>query len=97
VVVGYEQFIRSYSGRGAVSMYDMTFFKLREISLGYTLPKTISGGLNMQNIQVSFVAQNVFLWAKEFRYEDPDVFYNSLGGLPSPSERLVGFNVKIEF
>ncbi|MDR3268205.1 MAG: SusC/RagA family TonB-linked outer membrane protein [Tannerella sp.] len=98
VVVGYEQYIRSYQGRKAVTMQDMTFFKLREISLGYTLPKAISGKLKLSLLQVSFVAQNVFLWAKEFKYEDPDAFYDNLESvLPSPSERLVGFNVKVEF
>jgi TonB-linked SusC/RagA family outer membrane protein len=97
-VVGYEQYMRSYWGKRSRSTYDMTFFKIREISLGYTLPKNISQKVKMQNIQLSLVAQNVLLWAKDFRYEDPDTFYNNLSNvLPSPSERLIGFNIKLDF
>jgi TonB-linked SusC/RagA family outer membrane protein len=96
-VVGYETFVREYYGRNFVNFANMTFFKLREISLGYTLPKDISAKFKSSHVQLSLVAQNVFLWSKEFRFEDPDVYNVRSDVLPSPSERLIGFNIKIEF
>ncbi|MDR2858947.1 MAG: SusC/RagA family TonB-linked outer membrane protein, partial [Mediterranea sp.] len=99
VVIGYESFNRSYWNRKARNMFDLTFFKIREISLGYTLPKDIAYKIKTQNIQLSLVGQNLYLGAKAYRYTDPDMYRDGTSGdfLPSPSERLIGFNLKIDF
>lgn len=96
--VSYESYSRSYWGRNATSVFDMTFLKVREISLGYTLPKNIAQKVKLKNVQLALTAQNVFLWSKEFKYEDPDSDYDTLPDwFISPSERLIGFNVKFDF
>ncbi len=50
----------------------------------------------MKNASVSFTGQNLLLWAKEFKYADPE-----RGGeteeLNSPSQRYMGFNIKVDF
>jgi hypothetical protein len=105
VEVSYEGFTRNFRNSGKAMHYeDMTFFKLREVALGYTLPKSISNKIRMNNIQVSLVGQNLYLWAKEFRYSDPDMFNGDvwdsiqyLSFVPSPSERYIGFNIKFDF
>lgn len=98
--VTYKSYIQSAHSSsawgGATSLndtYSKTFFKLRELSLTYSLPKKYLNGW-AKAASVSFVGQNVFLWAKDFKYSDPD------GGsedFADPSVRYLGFNLKFTF
>lgn len=77
-----------------VDLYDATFFKIREIALSYKLPGELASKLRARELAVSAVGQNVFLWAKQFKYSDPD------GGSENfldPSLRYLGLNLKIGF
>jgi len=76
-------------------IYARTFFKLREISLTYTVPSRIAAKMGpVKGASVSFVGQNVLFWAKDFKYSDPD------GGredFSDPSVRYLGGNIKLSF
>ncbi|MCC9061814.1 SusC/RagA family TonB-linked outer membrane protein [Flavobacterium piscisymbiosum] len=50
----------AYSNIHETAVYDASFVKLREISLGYTLPQFSAG----YNIRVNAFARNILLWAK---------------------------------
>jgi len=41
---------------------DRTYFKLREIVLGYDLPKSVLGNSFIRSLNVSLVGRNLFLW-----------------------------------
>jgi TonB-linked SusC/RagA family outer membrane protein len=73
--------------------FSKTFFKLREMSFTYTVPtKYLHGWAKAASI--GFVGQNVFLWAKNFKYSDPD------GGsedFADPAVRYLGGNIKLTF
>jgi len=43
---------------------------------------------------VSAIGQNVFLWAKQFKYSDPDGGYENFS---DPSIRYTGVNLKFTF
>lgn len=98
VVVSYQDFIQKYEpwcGNEAFQNYrSTTFLKVREISLTYDLPKKICAWAHMKSASVSFIGQNMLLWAKDFKYADPDVASDDLS---SPSQRFLGFNVKVSF
>jgi hypothetical protein len=99
VEISYEQYIRAYNDPNSrpreQNVNSQTFFKLRELSIGYQLPRQLSQKVKAENIQISFTGQNLLLWTKDAEYYDPDDFdYNRL---PSASMRLVGFNVKVDF
>ena len=78
------------------NMLSQTFFKLRNLSLTYDIPQLVCKKIGMKNASVSFTGQNLLLWAKEFKYADPE-----RGGeteeLNSPSQRYMGFNIKVDF
>lgn len=90
--VSYQDYARRYAD-GNQGAADPTFVKLRELSLGYNLPKEFVEKAGLKSMSISLTAQNVFLWAKEFRFADPD--WNSDSDLTSPSQRFVGLNVKM--
>ncbi|WP_257666040.1 SusC/RagA family TonB-linked outer membrane protein [Parapedobacter tibetensis] len=88
--VSYETYARRY-GDGRFGATDPTFIKIRELAIGYTLPLEMSERWGMSRARISLTAQNVFLWAKDFRFADPD--WNSDGDLTSPSQRFIGLNL----
>jgi len=86
----------AWGGTGTpVDAYERTFFKLREVSLTYNVPsKFLNSWGPVKNASVSFIGQNVLLWAKDFEYSDPD------GGkedFSDPSVRYLGANIKLSF
>ena len=56
--------------------FDADFVKLREISLGYQLPK-IKG---IQNATVSLYSRNIILWTKAGINVDPETAFQPEGG-----------------
>ena len=74
--------------------YSTTFFKLREISLTYNLPASLAAKFKAKSASISAIGQNVFLWAKQFKYSDPDGGYENFS---DPSIRYLGFNLKVVF
>lgn len=77
-----------------VDVYSTTFFKIRELSLTYYLPESIYSKINAKGISISAIGQNVFLWAKDFKYSDPD---GGTENFSDPSLRYLGFNLKVNF
>jgi hypothetical protein len=95
VYVSYENYIKNgYRSDPAVYMHDETFFKLRELSLAYDLPKALVQKLNLNTLSVALVGQNMLLWSKEYKFADPDKHQDDVA---SPSVRYMGFNLKVEF
>lgn len=99
-------FYEQVGGRNGVTeyyMYDATNIRLRELSLGYTLPKRLLGRKQfVKKAELSFVARNLFFIYKKAPF-DPDAVLsasNSNQGIDIfgiPTTRSVGFNVKLSF
>lgn len=107
VVVSYEGYITKYhdatSKPSRQNVLDETFFKLRNLSLTYTLPADFCKKMRLHAASVGVTGQNLFLWAKEYKYADPDKGGSTDSGdygyesLNSPSQRYVGVNIKVDF
>lgn len=78
----------------SLDVYSTTFLKLREVSLTYDLPKTFVNKFKATNASVSFVGQNLLMWAKDFKYSDPD---GGTENFNEPSARYLGVNIKLGF
>lgn len=101
VYVTYENYVkRIHKGNawgGAPSpddTYSTTFIKLRELSLTYNVPQLACRFIGAKTATVSAIGQNLFLWAKDFKYSDPD---GGSDNFSDPSQRFVGCNIKLEF
>ena len=83
-------------------VFDATNVRLRELVLGYSLPKSMLNGLPFKNINVSLVGRNLFFILNKAKFFDPEqgVGIGNLQGVESfnlPVTRDFGFNVKLEF
>ncbi len=75
----------------ALSYLDGSYVKIREITLGYTLPKKISSKIFMSNLTIYATGKNLFTFSGIENY-DPEVG----GGLnfPLAKQFIVGLNVE---
>lgn len=98
VEIGYQEYIQAYqswSGNARIqNIKKMTFFKLREVAIGYSLPKKYANQIKLNDLHLSLVGQNLFIWSPNFKHSDPDISSNALN---SPSVRYMGVNVKFSF
>jgi TonB-linked SusC/RagA family outer membrane protein len=80
--------------------YDATYIKLREVSLGYNLPKSWFGRTPLQTARFSIVAQNPWLIYTKARIKgiDPSQLQTSFyEGGQLPATRTIGFNLNLTF
>lgn len=75
-------------------LFSQTFLKLRDFTLSYHIPSSISSKMRAEQVSVSLIGQNLWMWAKDFKYSDPDVGADNLN---SASIRYFGMNLNINF
>ncbi len=81
---------------------DASFLRLKQLSLGYTLPKSVSRRAKLDNIRLYFVAANLFILTKYTGDPETNVTSNpnaqGLGGFgtpPQPRSFQFGLNVSL--
>ncbi|MDO5981907.1 SusC/RagA family TonB-linked outer membrane protein [Flavivirga spongiicola] len=92
IPISYQVYARRFGG-GSFGATNPTYLKLREIAIGYSMPKKITEKIGLDSATIALTAQNVLLWTKEYRFADPD--WNSDSDLTSPSQRFVGLNITL--
>lgn len=98
----YHQFLDGGYVINAADVYDGSFIKLREVSLGYTLPKTWLQKAGIQDITISVVGRNLAYLLKNVPHIDPDQAISTsniqgLEGATTPSTRSIGVNLNLKF
>ena len=102
-----RKFYTAVSGRDGCTeyyMYDATNIRLRELSLGYSLPQSwlAKAGGAFKDVQLSFVARNLFFISKKAPF-DPDAVLSTgndnqgIDVFGMPTTRSLGFNIKFTF
>jgi len=101
-----EGFYNQVGGRAGVTehyMYSATNIRLRELSIGYSLPQAWLAKTGViKNAQVSLVGRNLFFFKNNAPY-DPDGMLSTSNRLQGvdvfgmPTNRSIGFNLKVNF
>lgn len=106
IEINAEQFWRnigsSFNPIGEAFIENATNTRLREVTIGYTLPGSAIAALPVSNIKVSLVGRNLF-----FIYRDSDIDPDIMAGTGNsaegwegfapPTARTFGMNLKIDF
>ena len=89
----------SISNKGLLARYDASYLKLRNITLGYSLPKSVTSRLSMQSARVYVTASNLYTWFNsEYRKDggiDPET--TSTINLTTPPTRSFVFGLSLNF
>jgi hypothetical protein len=88
------------------NVYDATVYRLREVTLGYTLPNSLFKKTPIKSINVSLTGRNLWHLAPNFpKYTNFDPEVNSFGSTSTqgielsaaPTTRRYGFNLNVTF
>jgi len=84
------------------SVYDADYLRLRQMSIGYTIPRAMLENTFIKNASISLIGRNLFFLSNSVENIDPESGYNvsnSQGlewfGMPIP--RTIGMNVNLKF
>jgi hypothetical protein len=87
---------------GVPFIYDASYIKMRQLTLSYRLPSTLTSRWGVKDVQVALVARNPFIIYKNVPNVDPDSNYNNGNGQgieygSLPGRRSFGFNLNFRF
>lgn len=102
VDINAQKYWSGISGITEAYMYDATNIRLRELSLGYTFPKSLLSKTPFTNLKLSFVARNLWMIHSNTKGFDPEAAYTSgnaqgieYGSMPTM--RSLGLNLNVAF
>jgi TonB-linked SusC/RagA family outer membrane protein len=112
-VVGYEENTRRVAGDrytafgyatspNARYIYEATYFKLRELSISYSLPKSIVSNTFIKGATISLIGSNLWIISKDLPHADPEAS-QSAGNIQgwqsgvAPTARSMGFSINLTF
>lgn len=83
-------------------VYDASFVKLRELSIGYTFPQKWVRRLGMSGLSLSLVGRNLWNIYDKLPLVDPESSFNIGNGqgfesYGMPGSRSIGFNLNVKF
>lgn len=83
-------------------MYDASFVKLRQVTFGYSIPKSLLSKTPFQTLSLSFVGRNLAILFRNTDNIDPESSYSSSNGqgldyFGMPATRTYGFNLRASF
>jgi hypothetical protein len=81
------------------NVYDASFWKLREVSLAYTLPRNTTRRLGVSGLTLSAIGRNLWLHSKAPNI-DPETAFDAsnvqgIEGEQLPTPRSIGFTVSV--
>jgi TonB-linked SusC/RagA family outer membrane protein len=105
VVVSAKSFNQSAYGNTIEesAIFDASYIKLRQLSLGYTVPKKLLQKTPIQDFKFSIVARNLAILYKKAPHIDPETGFSSSNANQGqefgqiPSARSIGFNINAQF
>jgi TonB-linked SusC/RagA family outer membrane protein len=98
---GVQDYVSKYYGVDEANLMSKTFTKLREVTIGYTIPQSVLKSSFIHNISISLVGRNLLYFYKDIRFKDVDLDqYNYAGSgtaLQSPTTKRYGLNINVTF
>ncbi|MFW6289831.1 MAG: SusC/RagA family TonB-linked outer membrane protein, partial [Mariniphaga sp.] len=89
-----------YGTPSATSIFDASYIKLREITVGYTLPRVVDF---VQSVRLSLYGRDLAVWGLDNEGIDPETVVGGSGNIQGleggivPATSSYGFNVRINF
>lgn len=90
---GKDANLNNYAGYQTLTFIDGSFFKIKNITLGYTLPARVSKRMYLNNVRVYATASNAFTLAKSHLVKDYDPERGGAESSPIGRQFVFGLNV----
>ncbi|WP_281616224.1 SusC/RagA family TonB-linked outer membrane protein [Flammeovirga sp. SubArs3] len=101
IAVSPQVYYGSYWNMAAPNVFDASFVKLREASIGYQLPNKVVSKLPFRDVNFSIVGRNLWLIHSEIPYLDPQAVTTTsnvqgLENAQTPATRSFSFNLSFK-
>ena len=102
IQVDAQAYWQSFGNASDLNVYDATVYRLREVSLGYALPKALLTNLPFGAVSFSFSGRNLFYYAPNANF-DPELNTQGAGNIRGldlqgpPNARTYGANIRFTF
>ena len=101
-VDAYDYASAHYFGPRAQNVFETDYWKLREVSITYTVPVKYLAKTPIRGLHISAVGRNLLMWGEKVPHLDPESTTNAgniqgLEGGGNPSTKTYGFNLKFDF
>ncbi|WP_053004264.1 SusC/RagA family TonB-linked outer membrane protein [Flavobacterium sp. ABG] len=93
----YQDYAKSYHGNYAANIIDKTFFKLREVSLTYSLPNSFLKKSFMSAASISLIGRDLFYFSKNKNIDLDQFLDESASPLQTPTVKSYGINLDLKF
>jgi len=95
-----QSYFEGHWGKNELGIFDASFIKLREISLGYTFEPYWLKKVGLSSANLSLVGRNLWVMYRNIPHIDPENSFSAgnVQGVESnmiPSARSIGFNLKL--
>ena len=105
VVVSAKAFNQGSFSNGieSSSVFDASYVKLRQVTIGYSLPQRFIENSVIKSLKFSVVGRNLAILYKKTPHIDPETGFSSSNGNQGqefgqyPSARNIGFNINLRF
>ena len=75
-------------------LFNATFVRLKNMELGYSLPKGIPSKIGLNDVRLYVSGYNLLTWAKEIKWADPET---GGGYLVYPQLRIINLGINVKF
>ncbi|WP_324676611.1 SusC/RagA family TonB-linked outer membrane protein [Hymenobacter sp. GOD-10R] len=102
IEVDAQSYWQSFGLQSNLNVYDGTVYRLREVVLGYDLPKSLLTKLPFGQVGISLTARNLFYYAPNANF-DPELNTQGAGNIRGldlqgpPNARTYGANLRFSF
>ena len=99
IQVDAQSYWQSFGLQSDLNVYDATVYRLREVALGYSLPKALLSNLPFGQVSFSFTGRNLFYYAPNANF-DPELNTQGAGNIRGldlqgpPNARTYGANIR---
>jgi hypothetical protein len=88
----------SGSGNSSRFLYDGDFVRLRDLTVNYTLPKSLLGNSGLDGVNVFVKGLNLFTWVKDDDLKiDPEVRMNGSWEIYTPILKSISVGANLKF
>ncbi|MEI6141939.1 MAG: SusC/RagA family TonB-linked outer membrane protein [Mariniphaga sp.] len=97
-----QSYWKSFRNIAEASIFDASFVKFRELSIGYNLPKEWAKVIKAESVNISLIGRDLWIIHKNAPDIDPETANNTgnaqgLENLQLPTTRSYGFSVNLNF
>jgi TonB-linked SusC/RagA family outer membrane protein len=78
-------------------MLDASYLRLKNLTIGYTLPRSLTAGIGIQDLRIYLSGENLAEWSEVSDFVDPETITDDAYGYRYPFQRRFSIGINVNF